>query len=64
MNIFYAAFCRAFQTICHLALPILPYRRPEVYNSVNEVPQILKRNNINSALLVTDSELRALGSTA
>ena len=63
MNIFKKAYCRVYQTIFHLALPLLPYREPIVYDNVDKVVDILRQRKLNSALLVTDSVLREMGVT-
>lgn len=64
MNFFKSAYCRAFQTAFRLAMPLLPYRMPEILNSVQDIPPILKAQKIGSVLLVTDPGLRKLGVTA
>lgn len=61
MNIFKKVYCRIFQTGFYMALPFLPYREPKIYQSVEEIPNILKNQNIKSILLVTDKVLRDLG---
>lgn len=63
MNILSKAFCRAFQGCFHLALPILPYREPEIYKSIADMESLLHKKNIKSVLLVTDKGLREGGST-
>ena len=61
MNILKKAGCRAFQTVLHLALPILPYRDPKIVNSVRDVPGLLRERNISQVLLVTDGFLHISG---
>ena len=56
MNIFKKMYCRIFQTGFYIALPILPYREPKIYDSVEEIPNVLIEKEINSVLLVTDKE--------
>ena len=63
MNIFKKIYCRAFQSVFRLVLPILPYREPEILKKDNEVSQVLKNKNIERVLLVTDSGLKKLGLT-
>lgn len=63
MNIVSKAFCRTFQFCFHIALPILPYREPKLYNSVSDVAKLLNDKRIKSAFLVTDKGLRDGGST-
>ena len=49
-----SAYCRIFQTAFKLALPILPYREPEIIDSCANLGALLKDKNINSVLIVTD----------
>lgn len=63
MNLFRKLYCRAFQTAFRLALPLLPYRKPEVSGSVEEIPLILQKNKCTSVLIVTDSSIMQLGLT-
>ncbi len=49
-----SAFCRVFQTAFRIALPILPYREPEIVNSCAELSNVFKKENIKSVLIVTD----------
>ena len=53
-----AAFCRVFQTAFRLALPVLPYREPEIVNSCAELDHVFKKENIHSVLIVTDKGIR------
>lgn len=50
--------------VFRLALPVLPYRQPEVLQSLSEIPPLLQRRQIHTVLLVTDREIRALGLSA
>ena len=63
MNIFKRFYCRTFQTVFKLALPILPYREPKIIKTNEDVVEVLKQNNISSILLVTDKGIRGLGLT-
>lgn len=58
MNIFEKIYCRTYQTFFRAALPILPYREPERLESIDKIPVLLKKLNVSSVLLVTDSTLR------
>ena len=49
-----AIFCRIFQTVFRLALPLLPYREPEIINSCSQIPDVLNKKQLRSALIVTD----------
>lgn len=48
------AFCRVFQTVFRIALPILPYREPEIVNSCGELGIILEKEKLKSVLIITD----------
>lgn len=61
MNPLRKAYCRAFQTVLWLALPFLPYREPEVLESVDEVPGLLEREGAAHPLVVTDKSIHNLG---
>ena len=52
---------RTFQTAFKLAIPILPYRSPEILNSVSQLPDLLKKQGINRILIVTDGFLHISG---
>lgn len=64
MNPFKAAYCRIFQTVMRIALPILPYRRPTILDAVTDIPALLKEKDRKKPLLVTDAFLRKSGLTA
>ena len=49
-----AVFCRVFQGAFRAALPVLPYREPEIISSCSELGKIAKKENIKSVLVVTD----------
>ena len=49
-----SAYCRVFQTAFRMALPILPYREPEIINSCSGLSEVFKKGNIKSVLIVTD----------
>lgn len=63
MNIFKKMYCRIFQTGFYIALPVLPYREPEIYNTVLEIPKILNEEDVKTVLLVTDKFIRNIGIT-
>ena len=64
MNVFKKFYCRAFQTVFRAALPLLPYREPEIMHSVNDVASLTDKLGVKSVMLVTDSGLRGAGITA
>ena len=49
-----AAFCRIYQTAFRIALPVLPYREPEIVGSAAGLGGILEKEQVKSALIVTD----------
>ena len=63
MNFFKKLYCRTFQTCLKIALPFLPYREPRILKTNSEVCEVLKSNNIDSVLFVTDKGIRGLGLT-
>lgn len=63
MNIFKKIYCRVFQTAFRLALPVLPYRKPQIVGSVRELPDVIRGNHASCVLIVTDSSIRSLGLT-
>ena len=64
MNILKKLWCRTFQLGFRIAQPILPYREPKILNAIEEIPEALLKENINSVLLITDGFLRKSGATA
>ena len=63
MNPIKRVYCRVFQFAFHVALPFLPYREPEVFDSIEALPPLLKKLKAKSVLLVTDQQLRKNGTT-
>ena len=49
-----SAYCRLFQTAFRIALPVLPYREPEIVSSCSDIGKVIKKENIKSVLIVTD----------
>ena len=60
MNIAKKIYYRTYQTVFKLALPILPYREPEILKTNEEVTEVLNSNGIKSVLLVTDKCIKHL----
>ena len=48
MNIFSKAYCRTYQTIFKWIIPLMPYREPQILNSVLEISKTLKEKEINN----------------
>lgn len=63
MNFFKALWCRTYQTVFKILLPVLPYREPQILKNYDELAFEFKRNNISKCLLVTDAGLNKLGLT-
>ena len=63
MNIIRQVYCRIFQTAFRMAMPILPYRQPELFYSTSQIIPLLKNKNMTSVLLVTDECLHKAGVT-
>jgi len=60
MNLLKKIFCRSFQIGFRIALPLLPYRQPEVLHYVEDLPMEFSKRKITKVLLVTDKMLRGL----
>lgn len=63
MHIFKALWCRLYQTMFKMLLPVLPYREPQILQNYDELVFEFKRNNIERCLLVTDASLNKIGLT-
>lgn len=63
MNFFKKFYCRTFQTVFKWALPILPYREPEILKSDEELVNIILQKKVKNVLLVTDKGIYNLGLT-
>lgn len=64
MNTAKKVFCRAFQKVMHLLIPVFPYREPATLDGIEAITDLLKGNEMNRVLLVTDKGIRGLGLTA
>ncbi|MCD7858820.1 MAG: iron-containing alcohol dehydrogenase [Firmicutes bacterium] len=60
MNPLRKFYCRAYQTVFRIALPLLPYREPEILHSTDELPALLRAKGISRVLAVTDTGIYAL----
>ncbi len=63
MNIFKKFYCRAFQFVFKCALPILPYKTPEIIDKAETIADVLQANGKKKPLIVTDKTVRDLGLT-
>lgn len=64
MNTGRKIYCRTFQMAFKLALPFLPYRKPEIVKSVKLLPEIIRKKKCDSVLIITDAGVHGLGLTA
>ena len=48
-------WCRIFQIGFRAALPILPYREPQIISSCDELGSVFKKEKTTSVLVVTDA---------
>ena len=63
MNKIKKIYCRTFQTGLKIALPFLPYRKPNIAGSVRSIPDIIRKRKCGHALIITDEGIRRLGLT-
>lgn len=61
MNVFSKIYCRSFQFIMKCAIPFLPYRKPILLDSQEEIVDILKSKKIDSVLIATDKGIVSIG---
>lgn len=61
MDMMEKLYCRIFQGAFRMALPVLPYREPELLNRVDAIPSVLQKEGIERVLLVTDKGVRHAG---
>lgn len=54
MNPIKAIYCRSVQAVLRAALPVLPYREPQVFHSCGELSTVFQKENIHRVLIVTD----------
>lgn len=54
MNSIKAIYCRSVQAVLRAALPVLPYREPQVFHSCGELSTVFQKENIRRVLIVTD----------
>ena len=63
-NPLYNVYCRTFQAAFRLAMPLLPWRKPEIIdgeNSLKRIPTLLKELKHERVIIVTDKGLMSLG---
>lgn len=63
MNKIKKVYCRIFQAGFKIAIPFLPYTTPEHLDGIKAMPKVLRKEKIDSILLITDSSIRSFGLT-
>ena len=63
MNVFKKFYCRVFQFVFKVALPILPYKDPKIIDKTEDIAAVVKANGKTKPLIVTDKTVRNLGLT-
>ena len=64
MNPIKAIYCRSVQAVLRAALPVLPYREPQVFHSCGELTTVFQKENIRRVLIVTDAGIVRSGIAA
>ena len=63
MNIFKKAFCRSFQAVMRIMIPLFPYREPKLLEGNAGVAELLLSRGVKRAMLVTGPRIRKRGLT-
>ena len=61
MNLFYKAYARTYQFIFKCSIPVLPYRKPKIFDNQREIGNELNKLNISNVLVVTDAGIVKVG---
>lgn len=64
MNIFRKMFCRIYQGVFYIVMPLLPWRQPKIVtgkNSLSLLPDMLQSEKATNVLIVTDMGIRKAG---
>lgn len=61
MHLIKRGFCRIFQTVFKLAIPLLPYRSPLTLDHADQLPDLLRAQKIQRVLIITDGFLHTSG---
>ena len=64
MNPIKAIYCRTVQAVLRAALPVLPYREPQVFHSCGELSTVFQKENTRRVLIVTDAGIVRSGIAA
>ncbi len=57
MNFFGKIYCRAYQGVMRVVLPMMPYREPVILESMDAVAKTLLEKNIDNVMIVTDANI-------
>ena len=57
MNIFFKAYCRAYQKVFYCASFLMNFHEPEMLEGLDSIPVTLKKQGIESIIIVTDDVL-------
>lgn len=63
INIFKVLWCRIYQFIFKLVMPLMPWRIPTIIQSQKDVVDVLNQHEVKRVLLVTDKGISKLGLT-
>ena len=61
MNIFYKAYCRTYQFVLKCSIPFLPYRKPRILKSGEEIDYELYKLKVKKVLIITDQGIVKAG---
>lgn len=64
MNPIKVIYCRSVQAVLRAALPVLPYREPQVFHNCGELSTVFQKENIRRVLIVTDAGIVRSGIAA
>lgn len=54
-------YCRAYQGIFRMVMPMLPSREPITLDSTKEIPSVLKSHNVKKVMIATDQGIKSCG---
>ena len=57
------AWCRTYQGAFRAAIPVMPYREPEILDSTDKIAELCVEKGIDSIIIVTDKGISSLGLT-
>lgn len=63
MNPLKKVWCRVYQAAFRVLIPLLPYHKPQILGSMEDLASLLGGKKIKSVLLVTDKSIRGFGIT-